>query len=1102
MAVSNTTYEQTLGLITAITEVTRNANKAANALKTISQRLRGVGDDGEDATEYIGKLQEAFDKLDINTQIVKSDGSMESTYNILTALSEKWDDLSDAERQYIGELAAGKNRITEFNALMGNFEVAISATESAMNSAGSATKENEKVLDSIQGKINNLKSAWQNFARNTINSEFIKSIVDAGAALLEFADSDIGRVIIAVGSLATAYKLLTLAGTKLIASSSTLQSIMAAATLSFNVGASGATGFTAALKGTAAATKTLTATLLANPLFWGVAAVSTIVAIINHQKKLEQANLDLVSSIQEEVDSLNSEQDALSSLSDELISNYNAAETLKEKKETLTKYQEEIIDKYGDEIESLTEVKNANDLLNMSYEDTIEVLSKVEKSLLDKQVAQLNEGQAARDELLSTKTRNILGSEDEYTTVENGVRKVKDEYVELFSVINEAAQKYNISSGVSMGEFGISGNAEDLVHFYDEVENAIINLDNTSQIAWGKMKSYTSTGFKSMQEDYDKFSQTVQQNDDADVKNWIQNRWEEYSNYDKVLKEKQDLKQQYDNAETVAEKQTILDKIKELQPSVEEGYTKLYEGAGDKVKEGLDKYFSDFNINDLIDFGNIEGVEATDIDNLFSEIENNANLTDKLKNKILEMRDAIDSVGNTQALEYFDSQLQNLGFSINEDAITWDNFVSNIDSMDKYFDSAASLWDFVADQGVEDIDRLNSELVEKLNSGEMSFEDFFSYLEELISEAGGDVEGFIDAIPQSAEDIVSSLTSRLDGLSNGFDILNNAVDEFNNTGGISVETFKDLTDNNLLEYLTYTENGLIANTDALYSEADAAKLSAIAKLQVAYSNDVAALAAGNMGEMSDEARIAIQNEKNQIDGLGTLANAQTGGLFNLATAQAAVAQAGGSLDVDKYKQELDSLNSYYNRLAQNVSNISISTSSGGSSRKGSGSKSSAKSTTDEWKEAFEEQYAALKHSLAMDEITEKQYTDRLEKLYKKYFSNKKKYSDEYNKYEEEVYKNRKKLLEDEIDQMEEVLDKQRELTENKYENAISVATNAIDEQIEALEKQKEALEENNDETERAIELAKLQEELERAKSQKTVRVFYADRGWVNLCPII
>lgn len=52
----------------------------------------------------------------------------------------------------------------------------------------------------------------------------------------------------------------------------------------------------------------------------------------------------------------------------------------------------------------------------------------------------------------------------------------------------------------------------------------------------------------------------------------------------------------------------------------------------------------------------------------------------------------------------------------------------------------------------------------------------------------------------------------------------------------------------------------------------------------------------------------------------------------------------------------------------------------------------------------------------------------------------------------------------------------------------------LDDRIEALEKQKEALEENNDAVERAIELSRLQDELARAQSQKTVRV-YTSNGY-------
>ena len=121
--------------MTAITEITRDSSRAANALKTIGQRLRAVGEDGG---KYIGDLQKAFDKYGISIEIVNAKtGEMSSTYDILKAIADRWNDLNDAQRQTIGELAAGKQRITDFNALMQNFGTAYSATATAINSSGS-----------------------------------------------------------------------------------------------------------------------------------------------------------------------------------------------------------------------------------------------------------------------------------------------------------------------------------------------------------------------------------------------------------------------------------------------------------------------------------------------------------------------------------------------------------------------------------------------------------------------------------------------------------------------------------------------------------------------------------------------------------------------------------------------------------------------------------------------------------------------------------------------------------------------------------------------------------------------------------------------------
>lgn len=61
---------------------------------------------------------------------------------------------------------------------MGNFDTAIAATNTALNSQGSAAKENSRYMDSFQGKLSNLKSAFQAFATKVLNSDAMKKGLD------------------------------------------------------------------------------------------------------------------------------------------------------------------------------------------------------------------------------------------------------------------------------------------------------------------------------------------------------------------------------------------------------------------------------------------------------------------------------------------------------------------------------------------------------------------------------------------------------------------------------------------------------------------------------------------------------------------------------------------------------------------------------------------------------------------------------------------------------------------------------------------------------------------------------------------------------------
>lgn len=71
---------------------------------------------------------------------------------------------------------------------MTNFDSAVGATEAALNSEGSAMEENNKRMDSLNGKLTQLKSAWQELARDTVNSNFVKNILSAITAIIKLTD--------------------------------------------------------------------------------------------------------------------------------------------------------------------------------------------------------------------------------------------------------------------------------------------------------------------------------------------------------------------------------------------------------------------------------------------------------------------------------------------------------------------------------------------------------------------------------------------------------------------------------------------------------------------------------------------------------------------------------------------------------------------------------------------------------------------------------------------------------------------------------------------------------------------------------------------------
>lgn len=202
LSVAGNSLEETAGMVTGITEVTQDPEKAGNALKVVSMRLRGMKGELQDLGEEvdgnvtnISKMQgQVLNLTHGKVNIFDDAGNFKSTYEILQGVAGVWKELSSVDQATLLETMAGKHRANDLAAILGNWERVEEATKSAYNSTGSAMEEQAKYADSLQGRLNSLQAMWQQLSTTFINSDIAKTAVSAFKDLLNIIN-DIVRTI-------------------------------------------------------------------------------------------------------------------------------------------------------------------------------------------------------------------------------------------------------------------------------------------------------------------------------------------------------------------------------------------------------------------------------------------------------------------------------------------------------------------------------------------------------------------------------------------------------------------------------------------------------------------------------------------------------------------------------------------------------------------------------------------------------------------------------------------------------------------------------------------------------------------------------------------
>lgn len=191
LEVGNNSFEESIGLITAMNEIVQNSENTGNSLKVLSLRLRGakaelesMGEDTDGVCESTSKLREQIKALS-GVDIMLDDDTFKSTAQQVKELGAVFENLSDTSQAALLEIIAGKSRSNNVAALLKNYEQIDNVVNDLSDAEGSALRENEAIVDSINGRIKILSATAEEFWQTIIDKDVVKNTVTLAANLLD-----------------------------------------------------------------------------------------------------------------------------------------------------------------------------------------------------------------------------------------------------------------------------------------------------------------------------------------------------------------------------------------------------------------------------------------------------------------------------------------------------------------------------------------------------------------------------------------------------------------------------------------------------------------------------------------------------------------------------------------------------------------------------------------------------------------------------------------------------------------------------------------------------------------------------------------------------
>ena len=784
-------------------------------------------------------------------------------------------------------------------------------------------------------------------------------------------------------------------------------------------------------------------------IFAAVAAAGTAAFAFykNYQRQMDEAvksASETGSEVDEATKSIDGQIEKVKELREQLENSSITQEEAKNIKQELLGIQDSLVEKYGKEAESIN-------LVNGNLKEQIGLLEELSDTELDDYFKDEENRKGIKEStkrMTDKKTYNlgnISSGSNGYDIVSDIVKDFKDKGVEFAGG----------SNGMSAG-FTIKINA-DAKNAESTISDLMDKLEEAKKGADEETITQINSLLDSMSKGYSKASNIVEENEtnylrglSQDMRTMGNDSGDPYDIYRQYAKSIDEYNEALASGEGIDRAKANYETLKQSVDSVLKKYEQ-FKPLFDQLEESLSEH--DAKVYDF-----------------------SSKFEDKSNSKLKKYADEIKNLG----LQGEDLKAFNPNDNVTEDG-------------EKAFEKLK--------KGAEDYGISVDELIDILEK--------FGYIQSEVSGQEGNENTFSLPDTETLEQQISDLNSAIDSIQSAYDTLNSAVEEYNSNGGtLSIDTIQSLLSlsNEYLACLQVENGQLSLNADAMntlaQSKLDEAQATAVTQAMT----ELQAIANGE----------AAQSTTNYISGnaalMGSLAQL-SGSYEGVAQAAMTAAQAqklsafisnASAKDKTATENVMKGLDTKL-KLIQSTQN-KIKSSGLGFSKKSSKNSSPTQSTTNKEKEYLDSYMTYMNKMLEGGKISYQQYaqqvSDKLEHMFKAGKISAKEYFDYTEKRLEQqksVFDSALKAITGKLDDaIEEWQDKIKSLEKendsyndelDKYSSILSAIDKVYDNEINRIQDIIDGLKDANSEKERSIALEKAQWELDKARNQKTKKIY-------------